>query len=108
MKFILSKARVLRVLSIRFSPDAKCADKAGISIKKYLRASPDAQVIFLGNDFANMIGGLHDHETGIVIKTRTSAFTKSQHFPRRVGFVFEKMVHFLFDRIRGRVEATLL
>lgn len=53
MEFILSKARVLQVLSVRFAPDAQCVDKAVTAIKGYPRASPDAQVIILGNDSAN-------------------------------------------------------
>uniref|UniRef100_A0A0A9DSA0 FBD domain-containing protein n=1 Tax=Arundo donax TaxID=35708 RepID=A0A0A9DSA0_ARUDO len=54
MEFILSKARVLRVLSVRLAPDALCSDEAVIAIEKYPRASPDAQVIFFGTESANM------------------------------------------------------
>ncbi|TVU05615.1 hypothetical protein EJB05_48784, partial [Eragrostis curvula] len=72
MGFILSKARVLRVLSIRFAPDVLCIDKAATAIKGYPRASPDAQVIFLGRESAN-IGSINTlTENAEVEETQTT------------------------------------
>jgi len=54
VEFILSKARVLQVLSVRLGPDALCSNEAAvIAIKEYPKASPDAQVIFLGSESTN-------------------------------------------------------
>jgi hypothetical protein len=49
IEFILSKARVLRVLSLTLASDSLSSiEEAIIDITEYPRASPDAQVIFMG------------------------------------------------------------
>ncbi|CAO2211157.1 unnamed protein product [Urochloa humidicola] len=55
VEFILSKARVLQLLSVSLGPDALCSnEEAMITIKQYPKASPDVQVIFLGSDSTNI------------------------------------------------------
>ncbi|CAO2163095.1 unnamed protein product [Urochloa humidicola] len=54
VKFILSKARVLQLVSVSLGPDALCSnEEAIITIKQYSKASPDVQVISLGSDSTN-------------------------------------------------------
>lgn len=54
VEFILSKAMVLQVLSVRLGPDSLCnIDEAAVTIKEYTKASPDARVIFLGSKSTN-------------------------------------------------------
>ncbi|KAF8654465.1 hypothetical protein HU200_061653 [Digitaria exilis] len=54
VEFILSKAMVLQVLSVRLGPDSLCGiEEAAVTIKEYTKASPDAQVIFLGSESTN-------------------------------------------------------
>jgi hypothetical protein len=54
VEFILSKARVLQVLSIMLSSSALCSNEEAVTdIIEYPRASPDGQVIFLGRESDN-------------------------------------------------------
>ncbi|TVU05617.1 hypothetical protein EJB05_48786, partial [Eragrostis curvula] len=51
MEFVLSKARVLRVLYVTLEPDASCSNEEFVTgIAEYPRASPDAQIIFMGRE----------------------------------------------------------
>ncbi|KAL6858780.1 hypothetical protein ACP4OV_017782 [Aristida adscensionis] len=51
MEFILSKARVLQVLCVTLASYAPCSNEEIITeIAEYPRASPDAQVIFMGRE----------------------------------------------------------
>ncbi|KAL5221599.1 hypothetical protein ABZP36_026312 [Zizania latifolia] len=56
IEFVLSKARVLQVLSITLAPNSLCSNKeAMVDITEYARASPDAQVIFMGRELESAI-----------------------------------------------------
>lgn len=67
MEFVLVKARVLRVLSVCLSSGSPYSnEEAIIDITEYPRASPDAQVIFMGRESAN----------NCVINTPTTAISE--------------------------------
>ncbi|KAK3121895.1 hypothetical protein QOZ80_8BG0662510 [Eleusine coracana subsp. coracana] len=77
MEFILSKARALQVLSIMLSSSALCSNEEAIThIIEYPRASPDAQVIFLGRESANNGSANTSSETAEAEESHT---TDSEH-----------------------------
>ncbi|GJN03707.1 hypothetical protein PR202_ga21182 [Eleusine coracana subsp. coracana] len=77
VEFILSKARALQVLSIMLSSSALCSNEEAIThIIEYPRASPDAQVIFLGRESANNGSANISSETAEAEESHT---TDSEH-----------------------------
>ncbi|TVU05612.1 hypothetical protein EJB05_48781 [Eragrostis curvula] len=73
VEFILSKAKVLQVLSILLSSSALCSNEEALTwITEYPRASPDAQVIFLGRESANNSSANASSENAEVDESQTT------------------------------------